>query len=70
VDVLSEAPMASAFLCHIIGKKLKPFLSRFNSKIIIIYLLYIRCNIDSAALPSKETSHKITTRLLQKLKPG
>ncbi|CAG8669739.1 4351_t:CDS:2, partial [Paraglomus brasilianum] len=42
VDVLSEAPMASAFLCHI---------------------------IDSAALPSKETSHKITTRLLQKLKP-
>ncbi|RIB17898.1 concanavalin A-like lectin/glucanase domain-containing protein [Gigaspora rosea] len=42
-DVLSEAPMASAFLCHI---------------------------IDSAALPSKETSHKITTRLLQKLKPG
>ncbi|CAG8461620.1 15130_t:CDS:10 [Funneliformis caledonium] len=43
VDVLSEAPMASAFLCHI---------------------------IDSAALPSKETSHKITTRLLQKLKPG
>ncbi|CAG8525827.1 6533_t:CDS:10 [Diversispora eburnea] len=43
VDVLSEAPMASAFLCHI---------------------------IDSAALPSKETSYKITTRLLQKLKPG
>ncbi|CAG8538399.1 16049_t:CDS:10 [Acaulospora morrowiae] len=43
VDVLSEAPMASAFLCHI---------------------------IDSAALPSKETSHKITTRLLQKLRPG
>nr|CAG8440943.1 3974_t:CDS:10 [Entrophospora candida]CAG8444072.1 3559_t:CDS:10 [Entrophospora candida] len=39
VDVLSEAPMASAFLY-------------------------------SAALPSKETSHKITSRLLQKLKPG
>ncbi|CAJ0762487.1 1144_t:CDS:10 [Entrophospora sp. SA101] len=35
VDVLSEAPMASAFL----------------------------------SLPSKETSHKITSRLLQKLKP-
>jgi hypothetical protein len=28
VDVLSEAPMASAFLCHIIGKKLKAIFYR------------------------------------------